>query len=589
MAAATGGASLARAASVPAQGTVTVALPADNQPNYIFPMVPGQDSGPAEETFFIPPMYESLYWYQSGTKIAVDSRLSLADPAVFSTHDGHTVATITLKSYRWSTGQPITTRDVQFWMNILEAEKDNYSQYTPGDFPDNIIAQSYTTERTFSLTFNRVYNDEWLLYNELSQIIPIPHSSWDRTSPQGPVGNFDDTLSGARAVYNFLNGQSTTLTTYASNPLWKVVDGPWRLTAYSAVTGYSEFSRNYSFRGPGPTPSLSHLVLEPFTSDAAEYDSLKSGALDYGYVPTQDANPSQLTLLRHDGYNIEPEPAYAIGYILLNFTNTTGASPLLKQLYIREAMQHLINDRELVSDIFHGYAIACYGPVPCTASSSLLDSAELRDPDPYSVSAAITLLREHGWSVNPLGTTVCDNPGIGVGECGSGIAAREPLSLNMIYDTGYNEISLQMQAIKSAFSLVGISLTLTTAPFNTVLNEILPCDASTGVGCTWELGDWQNPDAWFFTAYPSGELPFGCGSFENAGGYCNASNTRNIAATLEEPGSEPMFRYESYLEKEIPVLWVPTPDDQISAIRRSLHGVVQGPLLDLDTQAWSMD
>ena len=49
-------------------------------------------------------------------------------------------ATIQLKSWRWSDGQPVTSRDVQFWFNVLAANKNNWWDYTPGEFPDNVTA-----------------------------------------------------------------------------------------------------------------------------------------------------------------------------------------------------------------------------------------------------------------------------------------------------------------------------------------------------------------------------------------------------------------------------------------------------------------
>jgi hypothetical protein len=80
-----------------------------------------------------------------------------------------------------------------------------------------------------------------VLYNELSEIVPIPQKAWDKTSASSPVGNYDTTAAGAKAVYKFINSQATQERTYASNPLWGVVDGPWKLSAFSTVTGASTF------------------------------------------------------------------------------------------------------------------------------------------------------------------------------------------------------------------------------------------------------------------------------------------------------------------------------------------------------------
>ena len=115
---------------------------------------------------------------------------------------------------------------------------------------------------------DRAYSHQWLLYDQLSQIWPIPQQSWDRTSVTGPVGNYDTTTAGAKAVYNFLNGQSEDEDTYATNPLWKTVDGPWLVSAFSPSTGYNAFVPNPHYTGPGK-PKIAKFEELPFTSAAA--------------------------------------------------------------------------------------------------------------------------------------------------------------------------------------------------------------------------------------------------------------------------------------------------------------------------------
>ena len=56
-----------------------------------------------------------------------------------------------------------------------------------------------------------------------------------------PVGNYDQTTAGAKAVRNFLDSQAHNIGTYATNPLWQVVDGPWKLSQFRS-DGYAQFS-----------------------------------------------------------------------------------------------------------------------------------------------------------------------------------------------------------------------------------------------------------------------------------------------------------------------------------------------------------
>ncbi|EQD79738.1 extracellular solute-binding protein family 5, partial [mine drainage metagenome] len=172
------------------------------------------------------------------------------------------------------------------------------------------------------------------------------------------------------------------------------------------------------------------------------------------------------------------------------------------------------------------------------------------------------------------------------------VAAGAPLTFSMLYASGYLALTQEMEALKSAFSLVGIDLTLASTPFNTLLGEVIPpCKPSRGgPNCTWEMADWQNPNSWTYgdSAYPSGGQTLGCGSLVNAGDYCSQTAEQLIQATHTASGLQPMHRYDLFIEQQVPVLRLASPPAQIAAIRSTLHGVVQGPLLALDTQAWRL-
>ncbi len=190
------------------------------------------------------------------------------------------------------------------------------------------------------------------------------------------------TPAGALKVYKFLNTQSTQQATYTSNPLWKVVDGPWNLSAFSPSTGYSAFVPNPTYGGPGK-PKIAKLEELPFTSDIAEFDALRSGQLDYGYLPSEDINQARSFTSR--GYTIDKWTDFGFNDFFVNFTNPQ-VGPIFKQLYVRQAMQHLINQPEIANDIFHGAAYPDYGPVPTVPPNPYVTQQMKSNPYPYSVS-----------------------------------------------------------------------------------------------------------------------------------------------------------------------------------------------------------
>jgi peptide/nickel transport system substrate-binding protein len=321
-------------------GTATIALsPGDGTFNWILPLVPFASSYLANITFSQYLMWRPLYWFGSPGHVGLNQAESLADPAVITSAGGQTTATITLKPYRWSDGEPVTSRDVEFWFNLLKAEKANWWDYVPGEFPDNVSAFTILSPSRFSLTFTGTYSAAWL-YNELAQLIPLPQQSWDKESATGPVGNHDQSPAGAAAVYAFLAGQNKDTAAYAANPLWQVVDGPWRLHRYAPATGDATYIRNRRYSGPA-TGSLTAITIDSYASDTAEFDALLSNAgISYGYVPFDDA--AQLSRARADGYTTQAWPAWGDTWVSLNYASP-ATGPLARQLYLRQAMQHLIN------------------------------------------------------------------------------------------------------------------------------------------------------------------------------------------------------------------------------------------------------
>ncbi len=380
-------------------GTVTFAEQPGSPPTYIFPLYDGANSGNNNITYLQPLMWLPLYWFGHSENAlpTINYGLSMADPPVFS--DGGKTVTMTLKKYVWSDGTPVTSRDLEFWMNLLLAEKNEEAAYVPGGWMDHVAGMSAPSPNTFVLRFNVVYNPTYLLYNGLSILTPIPQHSWDKTSATSPVGNYDETAAGARKVYTYLNKASMSLSTWDTDPLWQVVDGPWHLKPNTGfqVTGQTIMIPNPKYSGPDK-PKASEFEELPFTSATAEFDALQSGNVDYGYVPTTDIG--DLGSLRSNGYTIKPWYEWGLTFIGINFANPKYA-PLENQLYVRQAMQLLIDQPSYIKNILLGYGTPTYGPVPTFPSSSFLNPAAKNNPYPYNPAAAKNLLTVP-WMDDPL-------------------------------------------------------------------------------------------------------------------------------------------------------------------------------------------
>jgi peptide/nickel transport system substrate-binding protein len=560
-------------------GTATVAMQPGDQFTWILPLLPFSESSGANLEYSEYLMWRPLYWFGSPGHVGLNEAESLAEPAVITSSGGQTTATITLKHYDWSDGRPVTSRDVQFWFNLLKAEKANWWDYVPGEFPDNVSAFTIVSPTQFRLTFTGRYSSAWL-YNELGQLIPLPQQSWDKTSARGNIGNYDTTTAGAVKVFAFLSAENKQLSTYATNPLWQTVDGPWRLTAYAPATGDATYVRNTRYSGPA-TGSIHELKVLSFTSDTAEFDTLLSaGGISYGYLPFNDA--AQTGRVTADGYAVQPWPTWGITYITLNFAAPqTGA--IFKQLYVRQAMQHLVNQGADISDFLEGYGNPTYGPVPLVPASAFISPQQKQNPYPYNPTMAESLLKQHGWTIVPGGMDSCTRPGTGTNECGAGIAAGARLSFSMQYATSTQGVDEEVAVLQSAFDQAGIRLSLSGASFDTVIGDDVPCAHS---GC-WQMNYYGQ--GWYFDpAYnePDGSAIFDSAGGSNSGGYSDPAADA-LMEKLPSGGYQALYSYENYLAQQLPVLWMPQFDFQISAVNSKLRGVYpQDPDTNIYPENW---
>ncbi|MGH7666750.1 MAG: ABC transporter substrate-binding protein [Candidatus Dormibacteria bacterium] len=616
-------------ASGGASDTVTFAEAPSAPPNYIFPLTGPDHFSTNNISQFSQIMYPPLYWFGTNGEPTLNKSLSVAYPPVLS--DNNTVATIRVKHWKWSNGAPITARDVIFWLNLLSAVTDpsaptvgsssspgpGWGAAVTGEFPENVVSYRQVSRYSLDITFNGSYNPTWLTYNQLSQIVPIPQASWDRTSQSSPVGNDDasaetrvalagtsptqyvpahpgSATSGALGVAQFLNLQSEDVGTYVTNPLWQVVDGSFKLAQYTS-SGYVKMVPNKNYSGE-PKPKISAFEELPFTSDTAEFNALKSGTVTIGYIPAQDLGDKG-QLERSEGYSFAPWYTFGVDYTSINFTNPkTG--PLFDQLYLRQALESLINQKEYVKDFWGGLGEPDNGLVPQYPQNNP-DESPLEakgEVYPYSPKTAAHLLSSNGWTVVPGGQSYCSKPGDAPGDCGEGIAKGETISLRELYLSGVVPLANEMQAWVSALKqYAGIRLTLSTASFSGVISTAYNgCTAKTPCA-GWDLVDWGAPLELVYSPnyYPTGDEQVATGAASNAGYYSDPNMDRLILATESEPSASTeraeLFRYEDYAAKQLPLLWLPTGPSTLTMYKKTLHGLLpQGVYDELYPQDYSV-
>ncbi|MFI6320184.1 peptide ABC transporter substrate-binding protein [Nonomuraea sp. NPDC050556] len=542
-----GGGGQAAAPATQGKDTATVAF---RTPNWILPIsAPGFTQG--ENDIFSTALYRKLYTYKLDGSSAdnIDPQRSLADAPQVS--DGGKTLTITLKDNTWSDGKPLTTKDIQFWWDLVTANKDKWASYRPGGFPDNIAAFKVKDEKTFSFTTKKAYNTSWFVGNQLNRIVPIPQHAWDKGD--------------AKTTFAQLTEAAKDPKTYATNPLWQTNSGPWKLSKY-VPNGEVELVKQATYSGPDK-PKLNKIVLRPFTGDDSEFNVLRAGDIDYGYIPP--ANLSQQDYLKSKGYTISPWYGWSITYLQLNFNNPkTGA--LFKQPYLRQALQMLIDQPTISKVIWGGMAAPTCGPVPSKGESCAYS---------FDPAKAKQLLTDNGWKVAPDGQTTCE------GDCGEGIEKGTPLAFTVTSQSGFTATSKMFAEIKSQMAKVGAVLTIKEVPDSVAVTPACkPADAK----CSWDMSFFGSQGSWYYPAFASGERLFQTDAPVNLGSYSNPEADKLIEAAQFSSDAQPLTAYNEFLAKDLPVLWMPNPVYQISAYKSGLQGVdPQDPMNLMYFQDWS--
>jgi peptide/nickel transport system substrate-binding protein len=445
------------------------------------------------------------------------------------------------------------------------------------------------------------YSSLWFTYNQLAILTPMPEA-WDVSATGAKAGSggclTDSAADGwakCKAVSTYMNAQNKDTATYGTNPLWQVVDGPWKLSSYN-VSGNYTFAPNASYSG-SPKASIAELKFQTYTSDTAIYTALKTGALSTGgpngAVPTTDLPPAGAGFvppsnpLASAGYVLQPSFQFAIGFAYINFNNPQYG-PVFKQLYFRQAMQMLDNQAGMSKAVGRGYAYPTPAGVPPFPKSQWVSSDMTQNggqgPYPYDPTKAEALLKSHGWQVVG-GVLTCESAGTGAADCGAGIAKGTQASFSMAYTSGISTQADDVSILKSGLALAGIQLAPQAETFDTLLGDTVPC-TPTQASCKWTflyLGGWLFNGPGF---EPTGEALYETGVPSNSGSYSDPTMDSLTKTTQTSSSLSAFDSYANYTATQLPALWMPWGTG-IQAVKSSLHNVTQNPMLTFFPEYWT--
>lgn len=553
-------------------GTATVALTPGLSPNYIYPYPPAAANG---TVIARGQLWRALYRPSGTGDSVVDAGLSLAE--LPTTSDDRRTVTIELKEWEWSDGSPVTADDVVFSLSLLKAALSespaNWSFYTPGQFPDGVEATA-TDERTVTLALDTAYNESYLL-SMLTLLYVMPSAHWNIAEDGGPHLDFTDP-DNAVAIYRYLTKESEDQSTFATNPLWQVVNGPFQLKSFDPTTGSFSLVPNDNYSGPGDQ-HLDQVDFKAFTSASAVLNQYKAGNLTIGTLDSSFV--TEIEELKDDGYHVYGAPAPArFDALTINFANTVdNFDKVIAQAYVREALQRLIDQDGYVKSrgVYNGAASPNY-------SSAGADSPyppEFGDEPtyPYDPDAAEELLTEHGWDVEPDGTTTCQRPGTAEDQCGEGIPAGQEISFTLASANTPAYVGARDVAFASEAKKLGIEVKVVTKSLNFMYanygNSYAPANKN-----EWAMQDFGA--LYQAAGYPTSNTLFNTTGSFNLGSYSSPEADRLIEDSTFGADPEALSEEITVISEDLPVLFFPTPHtlvvwkDSLSGPPESFHALL---------------
>lgn len=578
------------AAGTPVKGgTLTVSQQQGETPVYIFPIIPAAQSSTG--TFsMIQNVFMPLYDGPTGAEPKVDYGTSFAKSAPAASN-GDKTYTIHLKTgLKWANGAPMDANDVLFWYYLLRAaikeSPANWGQYVPGEFPSDVTSASAPNQSTVVFKLNSAYNPGFFLNNQLQDTnggaYPLPSTDWDLTGP-GKHNTDWKNPAVAKKIYDYLNQEGKAVSGFGSNALWQDASGPFKLKSFSATNGSYVLAPNASYGGSTKSQA-SQVDVNTYTSTTAALNALEGGSLDIDFL----VDPSQINQVKgmsSQGVDLYGGPGWGWFGGIINFQDTTDHfNKVISQLYVREAIDMLINQPAIIKGVYKGAAVTAYGPVSSAPSSPYAPADAAKSPYAFDPAKAVSLLKSHGWKVVPNGQTTCAKPGTSSSECGAGIPKGTPIKFvwgNLPQSTATTGV-LESEALASqAKQSAGIDIELTTKTFNFLISEWTDTSA----------GGLKNHNAWgvnnygglFQDYYPTQEGTDNDGGTAtkpaagfNTGSYNNAEANKLMNASVHGGNPNDVKAEASYIEKNPPVFYFPSQDNLVAVNTKKIGSSPDG-------------
>ncbi len=319
----------------------------------------------------------------------------------------------------WHDGQPVTSEDIAFTVELLQHEK------TP--LPDDLKA----------------------FWSQI-KVRPLDEKTLQFQLPE-PFAPFLDYLTFGILPSHRLGELTIDELVNSNFNLQPVGCGAFQFDSLdieqeriSAVT--LKAFRDYF----APPPFLDQVVFKYYTDSASAYQAYQQGEVMGISQVTRDILPQ---VLRHPGLQVFTGRLPRLSIIFLNLNSPDV--PYFQDENVRRALLMGINRRWIIERIFEGQAILANGPV-FPESWAYYESIPSVEYDPQ---AAIEMLREAGYTIPAEGGQIRAKDGI-------------PLAFEMVYPSmpPFDQIA---QRIQNDWLKLGVQVNLIGISYDELLNDYL--------------------------------------------------------------------------------------------------------------------
>lgn len=466
----------------------------------------------APDGVFNPAYRESVYdryvadaMFSYIADIKHDGTLEDSLGSVKPSEDGLTY-TITLKDgVKWSSGNPITSDDLEFTMLVKsDAKYDGPSDYSALNIKgwaayhdgtsDKISGIEKVDAKTLKVTLEEV--NASAIY-DMGNFQPMPKEFYGK---------------------HYKQGEGDKLQAVHRTP--EVFSGPYKLKEYKEGQSVTFEANENFFRGKAKIPNLIYKVTNKNTA----MQLLETGEVDINALTVSVENVSQIKTKGFLDQHIFPTNGY--GYMAFNHRREA-----LKDVKVRQAIAYALNREAITQNVYKGYANVINIP-QSKVSWAYTDDVEKYE---FNLDKANALLDEAGWKKGSDGIREKDG---------------KRLSLKFLASTP-NEVNDAILAIAAGdFKQAGIEFKPEQMDYNTVKAKVKQ-----------ENGDYDMYFmAWNLTPDPDGTTVFKTAGSQNQNGYSNAKVDefleKGLRATSQDERAKIYQEMYKELNKDLPYIFV---------------------------------